>query len=44
MKDFRDLKVWLAAHQLALVVYKATSGFPREKTYGLVSQLRRAEC
>ena len=42
MKDFRQLKVWEKAHQLALVVYKATKEFPKEELYGLTSQIRRA--
>ena len=41
MKDFRDLKVWDCAHQVTLSVYRYTSSFPREETYGIVSQLRR---
>jgi four helix bundle protein len=41
MKDFRDLTVWQYAHQLTLAVYRDTKQFPREETYGLVSQLRR---
>jgi four helix bundle protein len=42
MKNFRELKVWEKSHQLTLVVYKATTTFPREERYGLTSQLRRA--
>ena len=42
MKDFRQLKVWDKAHQLTLAVYKATKRFPKEETYGLVSQMRRS--
>jgi four helix bundle protein len=42
MKDFRQLKVWEKAHHLALEVYKATTTFPKEELYGLMSQLRRA--
>jgi four helix bundle protein len=42
VKDFRKLKVWRKAHELTLLVYRATAGFPREKTYGLSSQLRRS--
>ncbi len=42
MRDFRSLKVWEKAHEMALCVYKATQLFPREELYGLVSQLRRA--
>jgi four helix bundle protein len=42
MKDFRQLKVWEKAHQLALAVYQATRDFPREEGYGETAQLRRA--
>ena len=42
MKDFRSLKVWQKAHKVALSIYKSTLSFPRQETYGLVSQLRRA--
>ncbi len=42
MKDFRDLNVWGKSHQLALAVYKATAGFPRDELYGLTGQLRRS--
>jgi len=42
MKDFRQLKVWEKAHQLALAIYKAAKGFPKEELYGLTSQIRRA--
>jgi four helix bundle protein len=42
MKDFRQLKVWEKAHQLAVAVYKETKGFPKEELYGLTSQIRRS--
>jgi four helix bundle protein len=42
MRDFRKLKVWDKAHALALTIYQATATFPKEETYGLTSQLRRA--
>jgi four helix bundle protein len=42
MKDFRQLKVWEKSHELALAIYHITTSFPREETYGLASQLRRA--
>ena len=42
MKDFRQLKVWEKAHQLALDIYKASAIFPKEELYGLTSQIRRA--
>jgi four helix bundle protein len=41
MRDFRQIKVWAKAHYLTLNIYKATSSFPRQEIYGLVSQLRR---
>ena len=36
------MKVWEKAHQLALALYEISNTFPREETYGLVSQIRRA--
>jgi four helix bundle protein len=42
MQDFRKLKMWEKAHQLTLAVYKVTVKFPKEETYGLISQIRRA--
>jgi four helix bundle protein len=42
MKDFKELKVWEKAHQLALEVYTATQTFPRDELYGLTSQIRRS--
>jgi four helix bundle protein len=42
MKDFRQLKVWEKSHELALAIYHITAAFPREETYGLASQIRRA--
>ncbi len=42
MQDFRKLKVWQKAHELALAIYRATATFPREELYGLTSQIRRA--
>ncbi len=44
MKDFRNLKVWEKAHQLALMLYSITASFPREETFALASQIRRAAC
>jgi four helix bundle protein len=42
MRDFRQLKVWERSHRLTLDVYGATGSFPRQETYGLISQLQRA--
>jgi four helix bundle protein len=42
MGSFRNLRVWQAAHELALASYRATAAFPRCEDYALTSQLRRA--
>lgn len=42
MRDFRKIQVWQKSHELTLRVYKITSSFPKEKLYGLTSQIRRA--
>ena len=42
MQDFRNLKVWQSAHEVALKTYKATEGFPKSELYGLTNQIRRA--
>jgi four helix bundle protein len=40
--SFRDLIVWQRAIELAISVYNATKAFPKEETFGMASQLRRA--
>jgi four helix bundle protein len=40
MGDFRKLKVWEKAHELALEIYRVTAAFPPEERFGLTSQLR----
>jgi four helix bundle protein len=42
MTPFERLSSWQASHRLALEVYRATQGWPREEVYGLTSQARRA--
>ncbi|HJX84648.1 MAG TPA: four helix bundle protein [Candidatus Angelobacter sp.] len=42
MKDFRDLKVWEKAHELALACYARTANFPKQEIFGLTSQIRRS--
>ena len=42
MKDFKDLKVWVKAHEVTLAIYQRTRNFHREEIYGLTSQMRRA--
>lgn len=39
---FQDLIVWQKAHESVLRVYAFTAVFPKEETYGLTSQFRRA--
>ena len=39
---FEDLIVWQKGHPFVLGVYRLTAEFPREETYGLTAQLRRA--
>jgi len=41
-RTFRDLAVWRKAHEFVLAVYGFTAGFPRQETYGLALQMRRA--
>ena len=42
IKTHKDLAVWKEAVTLAKEVYRLTANFPKEETYGLVSQIRRA--
>ena len=41
-RTFRDLLVWRKAHEFVLAVYPFTAGFPKQETYGLALQMRRA--
>jgi four helix bundle protein len=41
-KRHSDLIAWQKAMNLVETVYQITKGFPKEETYGLTSQLRRA--
>ena len=42
VKSYRDLVAWQKSIDLVIEIYVCTRFFPREETYGLVSQLRRA--
>jgi len=42
MQDFRKLDVWQLGRRLTKSVYKTTTAFPREETFGLRAQMRRA--
>jgi four helix bundle protein len=41
-RSFRDLLVWRKAHEFVLAVYTLTASFPKQETYGLALQMRRA--
>src|SRR5438094_4724286 len=41
-RTFQDLLVWQKAHQFVLGVYALTTVFPKQETYGLSLQMRRA--
>ncbi len=42
MNNLKELKIWNRAIDLAVDVYKATSTFPTDERFGLISQSRRA--
>jgi four helix bundle protein len=41
MHNFKELKVWQKAVDLAVKIYTITKSFPQEEKFGLVSQMRR---
>ena len=41
-EGYKDLQVWQRAMDLAEMVYAITKRFPKDETYGLAAQLRRA--
>ncbi len=41
-EGFRQLRVWQAAKELAVVIYRATESAPLSRDFGLRDQLRRA--
>jgi four helix bundle protein len=42
MKSVEDLDVFKLTHDLTLRIYRQTADFPKEETFNLVSQMRRA--
>lgn len=42
MRNFRKIKAWQLADDLAVTVYEVSKGFPKEEVYGITSQIRRA--
>jgi four helix bundle protein len=41
-RTIQDLLVWQKAHRFVLEVYTFTAAFPKQETYGLALQMRRA--
>ena len=41
-RDYRKIRAWQLADELALALYRATRGFPKSEVFGLTSQTRRA--
>jgi len=42
VRTFRDLLVWQKAIRLVTEIYSASQGWPKEETFGLKAQIRRA--
>ncbi len=42
IKAFTDLIVWKEGHKLVVMIYKTTKRFPKEETYSLMDQMKRA--
>lgn len=42
VRDYRDLRVWNAAVDLAVDVFEITRNFPPEEKFGAVAQMRRS--
>lgn len=42
MQNYKDLILWQEAHNLTLKVYEYSKAFPKDETFGVTSQLRRA--
>ncbi len=42
MRDHRKLRAFVLADEIALLIYRLTSTFPRSEIYGLTSQMRRS--
>lgn len=39
--SFTDLNTWKEGHQLVLMIYKTTKGFPKDELFSLTNQVRR---
>jgi four helix bundle protein len=41
-KSFQDVEIWKKAHSWVLDIYSYSERFPKNETFGLINQLRRA--
>ena len=41
-KTFQEVPAWRDAHELTLLIFKASANFPKSELYGLISQIRRS--
>ncbi len=42
MRDYKKLRAFELADDLAIQIYKVTKSFPKDEVYGITSQMRRA--
>jgi four helix bundle protein len=42
IRTYRDLDIWGKGIGIVKDIYKSTEKFPKQETYGLISQMRRA--
>jgi four helix bundle protein len=42
VRNYKELRVWQGAMDLVESVYRLSAAFPRDESYGLTSQIRRA--
>jgi len=42
IKSLFDLRIWVKAKDLAILIYRLTKKFPSSELFGLVSQIQRA--
>jgi four helix bundle protein len=42
IETFTDLNVWKEGHKFVIMIYEITKLFPKEETYSLIDQMKRA--
>lgn len=42
MHKYKDLKIWVKSMNLVTEIYKATSQFPHQERFGIITQINRA--